>query len=100
MDSAMRKPTPEEQALWPAPNFDNPEHLRAPVIVSTIAAFLLALACESNAHLVYGTAAILTPFNLSLVYADTEQEIHAADTRGGRLSYTCCNGTLRNCLSD
>ncbi|KAF3043475.1 hypothetical protein E8E12_009259 [Didymella heteroderae] len=39
----MRKPTPGEQASWPAPNFDNPERLHAPVIGATVTTFLLAL---------------------------------------------------------
>ncbi|KAF1930936.1 uncharacterized protein M421DRAFT_362575 [Didymella exigua CBS 183.55] len=40
---AMRKPTPDEQALWAAPNFDNPDNLHAPVIGVTVATFLMAL---------------------------------------------------------
>lgn len=42
----MRKATPEEQALWPTPNFENPEQLRAPVIGATVTTFLLALLCK------------------------------------------------------
>ena len=43
----MRKATPEEQALWPTPNFENPEQLQAPVIGTTVTTFLLAVLCKS-----------------------------------------------------
>lgn len=42
----MKKPTPEEQALWPAPNYDNPEHLHTQVIGVTVTTLLLAFLCE------------------------------------------------------
>ena len=44
----MRKPTPEEQALWPAPNYDSPDDLHAPVIGATATTFLLAVLCKSR----------------------------------------------------
>lgn len=42
----MRKPTPEEQALWPAPNYNNPDDLHAPLIAATITTFALAILCK------------------------------------------------------
>lgn len=44
----MRKPTPEEQASWPEPNFKNPQRLQAPVIGATVIAFTLAVLCKRN----------------------------------------------------
>lgn len=42
----MRTATPEEQALWPSPNFENPEKLQGPLIGVTITTFLLAVICK------------------------------------------------------
>lgn len=42
----MRVPTSEEEASWPKPNFESPEHLQAPVIAATSVAFTLAFLCE------------------------------------------------------
>lgn len=39
----MRKPTPEEQALWPAADYKNPDDLHAPVIGATATTFFLAI---------------------------------------------------------
>lgn len=41
----MRKPTPEEQALWPAPNYNNPDDLHVPLVAATVTTFALAILC-------------------------------------------------------
>lgn len=46
----MRRPTAEEKASWPDPNFYNPEKLQAPVIGATVISFTLAVICESQDH--------------------------------------------------
>lgn len=43
----VRKPTPEEQALWPAPNYNNPDDLHALVIGVTVTTFVLAILRKS-----------------------------------------------------
>jgi hypothetical protein len=68
----MRKATPEEQALWPAPNFENPEQLQAPVIGATVTTFLLAVLCKSSRRataLDIATLSIRSAFRLAnIVY--------------------------------
>lgn len=57
----MRKPTVEEQSLWPAPNFVNPEHLHAPVIGATVTTFILALLCEFSSLIISNELTCIPP---------------------------------------
>ncbi|KAF3032891.1 hypothetical protein E8E11_002417 [Didymella keratinophila] len=93
----MRKATPEEQALWPAPNYDDPEDLHAPVIGVTVTTFILAMLflitrilskklmrqrLEEDDHLMLAAMAVAIPMSIfPLVCLNLGLGIHVWDQK-------------------
>ncbi|KZM18462.1 hypothetical protein ST47_g10383 [Ascochyta rabiei] len=83
----MRTATPEEEALWPSPNFENPEKLHGPIIGVTMTTFILAVVSGG-----------LTDVDFPISVSQSRSRIARMGPEAG-VAHTLCKGT-QNSVSD